>query len=112
MLHLNNHSLFSEELYLFLMDRYSFLNPVHPKLIEELYHRYLHTPDKIEPSWRAFFQGFDFALATSNRNDNKDSQKILKEFQVLNLIQAYRSRGHLFTKTNPIRSRREYSPRY
>ncbi|WP_233485136.1 2-oxoglutarate dehydrogenase E1 component [Candidatus Walczuchella monophlebidarum] len=110
MLHFNNHSLFSEELYLFLMDRYSFLNTVHPKLIEELYHRYLHTPDQIEPSWRAFFQGFDFALATYNRNDNKDSQKILKEFQVLNLIQAYRSRGHLFTKTNPIRSRREYSP--
>ncbi|WP_425286279.1 2-oxoglutarate dehydrogenase E1 subunit family protein [Candidatus Walczuchella endosymbiont of Icerya purchasi] len=40
------------------MDRYSFLNTVHPKLIEELYHRYLHTPDQIEPSWRAFFQGF------------------------------------------------------
>ncbi|YBU88777.1 MAG: hypothetical protein ACFIN3_00510 [Candidatus Walczuchella monophlebidarum] len=26
------------------------------------------------------------------------------------MIQAYRSRGHIFTKTNPIRSRREYSP--
>ncbi|YBU89020.1 MAG: hypothetical protein ACFIN2_00490 [Candidatus Walczuchella monophlebidarum] len=26
------------------------------------------------------------------------------------MIQAYRSRGHILTKTNPIRSRREYSP--
>src|SRR5690606_37946884 len=36
--------------------------------------------------------------------------KIQKEFGVLNLIEAYRTRGHLFTKTNPVRERRNYSP--
>src|SRR5690554_2310360 len=36
--------------------------------------------------------------------------KIQKEFGVLNLIDAYRTRGHLFTKTNPVRDRRTYSP--
>ena len=29
---------------------------------------------------------------------------------VVKLINAYRSRGHLFTKTNPVRSRRTYTP--
>ena len=33
-----------------------------------------------------------------------------KEFKVINLINGYRNRGHLFTKTNPVRDRRKYSP--
>ena len=33
-----------------------------------------------------------------------------KEFQVVKLIEGYRTRGHLFTKTNPVRNRRTYSP--
>ena len=33
-----------------------------------------------------------------------------KEFQVIELINGYRSRGHLFTKTNPVRERRSYEP--
>ena len=33
-----------------------------------------------------------------------------KEFRVINLIYAYRTRSHLFTKTNPVRARRDYSP--
>ena len=37
-------------------------------------------------------------------------EKVHKEFQVVKLINAYRSRGHLFTKTNPVRERRKYSP--
>jgi len=37
-------------------------------------------------------------------------EEVIKEFHVLNLIQGYRSRGHLFTKTNPVRDRRTYTP--
>ena len=33
-----------------------------------------------------------------------------KEFQVIELMNGYRSRGHLFTKTNPVRERRKYEP--
>ena len=32
------------------------------------------------------------------------------EFKVINLINDYRRRGHLFTKTNPVRKRRNYKP--
>ena len=95
------------------MDRFSFLGSVHAEYIEEQYERYLKNPDGIEPSWRAFFQGFDFAKEIYSEDDLSNegvSEEVVKEFHVLNLIQAYRSRGHLFTKTNPVRMRRSYSP--
>ena len=95
------------------MDNYSFLNAAHTTYFAEQYDRYLKSPDTMEPSWRAFFQGFDFGLES-----NKDSiadytevpESLKKEFQVIKLIDGYRTRGHLFTKTNPVRDRRKYSP--
>ncbi|MDX5320602.1 MAG: 2-oxoglutarate dehydrogenase E1 component, partial [Bacteroidota bacterium] len=38
------------------------------------------------------------------------SEDAIKEINVLNLIHGYRTRGHLFTRTNPVRERRKYSP--
>lgn len=117
------------------MDRFSFLNAAHSQLIEDLYQKYLIYPDSLEPSWKAFFQGFDFALenygedgppAVSSSSSLNTTQKalsakpavgqgeipeeIVKEFKVLDLINAYRLRGHLFTQTNPIRERRHFDP--
>lgn len=106
------------------MDRFSFLGGVHATFIDDLYQRYLKSPDSIEPSWRAFFQGYDFAIeeygeaAGSNGaavdyafSHDEIVGEIKKEFQVLELIDDYRSRGHLFTETNPVRARREYKPK-
>ena len=95
------------------MDRFSFLGSVHAEFIDEQYQRYLSDPDNTEPSWRAFFQGYDFAQEVYSEDDLEGAgvpQEVIKEFNVLNLIQGYRSRGHLFTKTNPVRERREYQP--
>jgi len=36
--------------------------------------------------------------------------QLQKEFRVVKLIDGYRTRGHLFTKTNPVRERRKYTP--
>ena len=46
------------------MDRFSFLNAAHLEFIGDLYDQYVQYPDSIEPSWKAFFQGYDFANAT------------------------------------------------
>ncbi|MEM9143550.1 MAG: 2-oxoglutarate dehydrogenase E1 component, partial [Bacteroidota bacterium] len=108
------------------MDKYSFLNTAHTSFFSELYDKYRQHPDSVEPSWRAFFQGFDFGtesaldeldLEASNGTmvlDNGQAlavpESLQKEFQVVKLINAYRSRGHLFTKTNPVRERRKYVP--
>jgi 2-oxoglutarate dehydrogenase E1 component len=90
------------------MDKYSFLNAAHTAHFAELYDQYLINPDSVEPSWRAFFQGFDFGM--EQQADLKIPEDVLKEFRVVKLIDAYRGSGHLFTKTNPVRRRRQYSP--
>jgi 2-oxoglutarate dehydrogenase E1 component len=99
------------------MDRFSFLNAVHPSYIAELYDTYLQFPDSIEPSWRSFFQGFDFGIENGSlevlgieKEGKLVPENVLKEFQVVKLINGYRTRGHLFTKTNPVRERRKYRP--
>ncbi|HBK70838.1 MAG TPA: 2-oxoglutarate dehydrogenase E1 component [Flavobacteriaceae bacterium] len=99
------------------MDRFSFLNAAHTGFIEDLYQKYLTNPDSIEPSWRSFFQGYDLANADYSLDDEEQVQTttevpahVHKEFQVIELMNGYRSRGHLFTKTNPVRERRQYQP--
>ena len=97
------------------MDPYSFLNTAHTAYFAELYDQYLIDPKQVEPSWRAFFQGFEFGIEESEKEDSKFKEfnipeNILKEFKVVKLINAYRTRGHLFTKTNPVRERRKYIP--
>ena len=97
------------------MDQYSFLNTAHTAYFAELYDQYLINPEHVEPSWRAFFQGFEFGIEESKKEKLSFEgvevpDNILKEFKVVKLINAYRTRGHLFTKTNPVRDRRTYLP--
>ncbi len=97
------------------MDRFSFLNTVSTEYIEDVYLQYLESPDSVEPSWKAFFQGFDFGLeqySVQGKDARADElpEELEKEFKVINLINGYRTRGHLFTKTNPVRNRRTYTP--
>ena len=92
------------------MDPYSFLNTAHIAYFAELYDQYLINPDSVEPTWRAFFQGFEFGIDKASKEEKEIPENILKEFKVVKLINAYRTRGHLFTKTNPVRERRTYMP--
>ena len=98
------------------MDNFSFLNAAHSAYFADLYDQYLKNPDSLEPSWRAFFQGYDFGTNNNFIEEivegvtHQIPDSVKKEFNVINLIDAYRSRGHLFTKTNPVRDRRTYNP--
>ena len=95
------------------MDKYSFLNAVHTSYLASLYDQYLQFPDSVEPSWRAFFQGFDFGIESGSLEAlgiETVPGELIKEFRVVNLIDGYRGRGHLFTRTNPVRERRKYNP--
>ena len=99
------------------MDKYSFLNAAHTAYFADLYDQYLKNPDSLEPSWRAFFQGYDFGSESYGMDgeiiegvSTQIPEQLEKEFKVVKLIDGYRNRGHLFTRTNPVRARRKYAP--
>ena len=99
------------------MDKFSFLNAAHTAYFADLYDQYLKHPDSVEPSWRAFFQGYDFGTESYGLDGDivegvttQIPEHVQKEFQVVKLIDGYRNRGHLFTRTNPVRERRKYAP--
>jgi oxoglutarate dehydrogenase (succinyl-transferring), E1 component len=118
------------------MDKYSFLNAANTQFFADLYDQYVENPDSVEASWRAFFQGFDFArenygedffeeevvlaqsqsrevstpVAASAQVSLRISDKVEKELRVLNLIKAYQQRAHLFAKISPITQRPSYEP--
>ncbi|KAA3649509.1 MAG: 2-oxoglutarate dehydrogenase E1 component [Bacteroidetes bacterium] len=101
------------------MDKFSYLGNADISAVDELYQQYLKDPNSVEEGWLKFFEGFEFAVKNYDTEATKTSTKpsvfesssdLDKEFKVLNLINGYRTRGHLFTKTNPVRDRRKYSP--
>jgi 2-oxoglutarate dehydrogenase E1 component len=93
------------------MDNLSYLNGANAEYIESLYQSYLADPNSVEFGWQKFFEGFDFGRGADATNVGGDApEHFLKEISVLNLITGYRQRGHLFTKTNPVRERRKHMP--
>jgi 2-oxoglutarate dehydrogenase E1 component len=90
----------------------SYVSNAHPNVIDAMYEQFIQNPESIEKGWKSFFEGFEFG---QNNNSNTTSvspgtQLSSKEFQVLNLINAYRAKGHLLSDTNPIRPRKDRRP--
>lgn len=91
------------------MDKYSYLSGTEIAVVEDLYQQYIKDPSSVDKEWARFFEGFEFARKDYEA-EGEIPENFHKEFKVIRLIEGYRSRGHLFTKTNPVRERRKYSP--
>jgi 2-oxoglutarate dehydrogenase E1 component len=91
------------------MDKVSYVGNADVNAIDHLYKMYLADSESVDVGWKKFFEGFDFAQ-TNYEDGGGIPENLQKEFRVINLIDGYRSRGHLFTKTNPVRDRRKYEP--
>ncbi|MCX2744448.1 2-oxoglutarate dehydrogenase E1 component [Mangrovivirga sp. M17] len=95
------------------MDNYSYLSNAHSSYIDELYADYKKDPENVDKTWQRFFEGFEFAQEQYGENGqatatgSKTGLLDDKEIRVRALIHAYRSRGHLRSKTNPVRERRD-----
>ena len=90
------------------MEKVSYVGNADVNAIEYLYQQYKKDPNSVDEGWLKFFEGFEFAK--TDFSDGEIPENFKKEFKVINLINGYRVRGHLFTKTNPVRERRKYSP--
>ncbi|MEI6950287.1 2-oxoglutarate dehydrogenase E1 component [Paraflavisolibacter sp. H34] len=97
------------------MKDFSYITHSHPAFIENLYRDFVQNPESVDPDYRKFFEGFDFAVSNELNGNapaapaagaSVDAGQLAKEFSVFNLIQAYRKKGHLIAKTNPIRERK------
>ena len=98
------------------MDLHSYLANSDINAIESLYQQYKSNQQSVDSSWQRFFEGFEFQRAEFAPMPGGDafggaaSSEVIKEFKVINLINGYRQRGHLFTQTNPVRERRKHQP--
>jgi len=80
---------------------------------EHLYQQFISDPASVSPDWKLFFEGVDFARSHFGEDAAPNGpvpEGMTKEFNVINLINAYRKNGHLFTRTNPVRERRRFTP--
>lgn len=95
-----------------MMEKLTYISATEISVIDDLYQKYLSNPNDLEEGWKKFFEGFEFARKNYEETALSEaaSEKIKKEFAVINLINLYRAVGHLFTRTNPVRERRKYSP--
>ncbi len=76
-------------------------------VIETFYRAWLDNPDSVDPTWRAFFQGFTLAsgggsLASGAPVDGISILDSLKQSQVHSLIFRYRSIGHVQAHLDPL----------
>lgn len=86
----------------------SYLSNADVNYIDDLYRQYRTDNQSVDFGWQKFFEGYE--LGQGKGEEEFISEDALKEIRVLNLINAYRKRGHLFTRTNPVRERRKYAP--
>jgi 2-oxoglutarate dehydrogenase E1 component len=101
------------------MDKYSYISNAHAAYIDELYQSYKQNPGSVDYSWQKFFEGFDFSSQKfgekktngASTNGHVKEGVSIKEVLVSQLIQGYRSRAHLKSKTNPVRERKDRKPR-
>jgi 2-oxoglutarate dehydrogenase E1 component len=101
------------------MKDFQYITSSHPEYIESLYHDFVNNPESVDVDFRRFFEGFDFAVSNAKGYTNGanggsaisaiqvGTTSIEKEFSVYQLIRAYRQKGHLIAKTNPIRQRKD-----
>ncbi len=98
------------------MDPFSYVANADTQVIADLYEAYKQDPNSVDSSWRDFFKGFDFSQTWLGEGSpagtvSADSGHVQKEMAVISLIKAFRSRGHLLSKTNPVRERKDRQPR-
>ncbi|HEY4286489.1 MAG TPA: 2-oxoglutarate dehydrogenase E1 component [Puia sp.] len=96
---------------------HTYLNIGNADYIDSLYQAYTKDTTSVEYGWQRFFEGFEFGTSPGvgktvppTFSSTGTPEHFLKEIKVLNLINGYRTRGHLFTKTNPVRERRKHLP--
>lgn len=81
------------------MERVTSVNHSNLEYIENLYQEYLRNPDALDPQWKLFFEGVEFAQRLPVPGQGTFSEK---ELGAYNLIEHYRNYGHLKANLDPL----------
>jgi 2-oxoglutarate dehydrogenase E1 component len=86
------------------MNTPTYISNANPAYVELMYSKYQEDPTSVDPTWGQFFAGYNYA--DEHSITEAEVSYTDKQVKVMKLINAYRGRGHLIAKTNPIRPRR------
>jgi len=112
------------------MKDFQYITSQHPAFIESMYQDFLKNPDSVDPEFKKFFEGFDFAVSNVVTNGTGKTVAAaplvasitekpvtvdvdpvdtgwMREIRAYRMILGYRNKGHLLAKTNPIRTRKD-----
>ena len=93
------------------MEKFTYLSAQNVGYIEDLFQTFLQNPSAVDPEWRMFFEGIEFAKKIGGIGSALSG----KELKVYDLIRAYRMFGHLKASIDPlalnVRSFPELDPR-
>ncbi len=67
--------------------------------IESQFEQYQQDPGSLPETWRAFFQGFQLSHSAQR---GMAAERAAAQSRVASLIYAYRSRGHLLARIDPL----------
>jgi 2-oxoglutarate dehydrogenase E1 component len=81
------------------LEKFSYLNRPNLEFIEGLYQSFRENPEAVEPEWKLFFQGVEFAQNLSGK-----AGLSTQELDVFRLINSFRDYGHFEANLNPLAS--------
>lgn len=88
------------------MEKFTYLSAQNVGYIEELFQSFLQNPQAVDPEWRMFFEGIEFAKKVSGGSAGVSA----KELKVYDLIRSYRQFGHMKAKLDPLGLRQRTFP--
>lgn len=80
------------------MEKFTYIHRSNLEYIEEQLAKFHQDPESIDPQWRMFFEGMEFAQSLGESASHFST----KELEVSTLIKVYRDYGHLKAKLDPL----------
>lgn len=90
------------------MEKFTYLGAQNVGYIEELFNSFLQNPSSVDPDWRMFFEGMEFAKKVSGGAAGASFSG--KELKVYDLIRAYRQFGHRKANLDPLGLKKGHFP--
>ncbi|MFL2847966.1 MAG: 2-oxoglutarate dehydrogenase E1 component [Coraliomargaritaceae bacterium] len=89
-------------------------------LIDEMHSKWIESPDSLDPTWKAFFEGFELGSSIEQKEPHSEQEEAssplskleaTKQARFIGLIYAYRSLGHTIANFNPLSIEANSNPR-